>query len=507
MPQQPEIKIIVPPPLKFSKIQLLSPNVSPLRTTPKDIQQSFNPFDAAIQQQQLTVVTHDNNTSGETTTSPRVATPLTPMLLRSTRTPGSPVSEGTVLCDDTICHILSFLPYDSVLKFRSVNSTGCHIASTFDYYWNTESKRIMDLEEIPRSANNFLEFVQICKTSKHKRYWDMLAIKKVRRLDPLYKAMRILYGGISPFLFSIGFVLVSVLIPLFLDGLITSSLGIAMSFIPVVLLTVLPYLVMTAGLTLFSCVYQPWRQSVYDGLSPKRKHKLQTYFFDRDHIEDLTARHASVICIWQFLGLPLNVVLVFLKYLTGSEKLIPFCTPQFIFTLFYITLPVLCYISAKKSMVYDGKQATRKVLSTIACVHLHGILFNIMLSVQIGFIAAKLDNLIVWPWYPVFVPFWIYCLVEFTSVIVYSILLFTKKEMRTSVHTLLLLAFGLLSLVVVAVGIALIIVALRLHGVLQLAYFIASIPLLFGSMILIPISLLTGLVCCYFSLHKVPTKK
>lgn len=437
-------------------------------------------------------------------THTRVSSGLKINTKSSVCTPAPDASSGedyanteVVLCDDVICQITSFLDLNSALNFRVVNTQSCSILTNNSPYWQSMSSKKFDKELNPKGA--FREFLFLSKmlVDTNARY-----IRNARKLDlmePWQKILRVVYGAICPALLAIGLVLVAVVWPLLKDNTFPATpSNLQLFFIPVVLLVLLPYLVMVSGISIDALWINTWKARIIASGLPDGVTK-ETSFIEKNHVRDMRASHIGLLFVWSLFGVPIQITAFYVHYMVGlNTRTSYFCIPQYLFTLLFITIPIFNYLALHREMNRDLEfKEQHRIFGLLGFVHFLGIAFNLIMSVQIGLICAKIDGMISGgKWLPLFAPVWTFTAILLLSLIVYSIAIWgihNPKRSISSVGVFLMLLLMLSVLLFITSGTCL--VGLRLDEVVTTAYFITSIPIFFAFMIFLPVTCLTGIIC------------
>jgi len=452
---------------------------------------AFPPFDQFIQ-------THTRVSSGLkiNTKSSTACTPAPDASSSVEEQLGSEV----VLCDDVICHISSYLDLNSALNFRSVNTQSCAILTNNSTYWQSLSSKKFDKELNPKGA--FREFLLLSKMLLDTNARYMRNARRLNIIEPWQKIIRVIYGAICPALFAIGLVLIAVVWPLIKDKTFPATASnLQLFFIPVVLLILLPYLVMIAGISLDTLCINTWKSRIIASGLPEGVTK-ETSFIEKNHVRDMRASHIGLLFVWSLFGVPMQITAFYIHYMVGlNTRTSIFCIPQYLFTLLFIFVPIFNYMALHREMNRDLEfREQHRIFGLLGFVHFLGIVFNLIMSVQIGLICAKIDGMMTSSsWLPLFAPVWSLTAILLFSVITYSVVIWSTRNPKRSISSIgvfLVILLLLSALLFITSGTCL--VGLRLDEVVSTAYFITAIPIFFAFMIFLPVTCLTGIIC---SLH------
>jgi MFS family permease len=412
----------------------------------------------------------------------------------------TPETEPIVLCEDVIERMTLFMQPKQVLSFRRLNSTCDKIVKDHSDYWKFHGK--LRFDSSVTTMQQFLEQSQIHYKKRVKLTRNLTA---VRTIHPAQKMMRLLYGAVCPFLFSLGLVLMAVLWPLLQDETIpsdTATLG--YTLLAVGSLTVIPYLVMAIGITLDAFVIYPVKITAINRGLPSGKQPTDR-FLENHELRDYRSRHSLVIFIWGLMGVPIVIVSYYLRYIVGQKTYHTFyCIPQYVFTAVYIIVPLLNHLvlllKVKDHPLANGNNMMKKILGLPLFVHANAIFFNFMLCCQVAIISARLDGAFGGSWLYMFLPTWTYFIVFSIVTCCFSIILWTRRGETpsiTSFITFICMIVWLFVMLFISTGA--VVIALKLDQIFLIYYFIVSIPVFFGLMLLLPISCVSSVVCCYYT--------
>ncbi len=417
------------------------------------------------------------------------------------------VEEEVVLCSDVIQNILMFLDLPSVLDFRLVNHQSYHLATHNVPYWQmvaqSKFQQVVSLD----TTTAFQQLVHMFQEHRRNVKRCRINLQVVEQIGVVQQLFRMVYGMLCPILLSFGLTMVSLLWPLIMDQTIKYSQSIMrMLFIPVVLLVLVPYFLILSLYFIDAFVLTRIKKNCIEhGLPPNVK---RSYFMvENSAMKDKRARHLLWTSIFAFCGVPLQITAFFIYYMAPFSYLSPFCIPQYVATLAFLLGDVMSYWRIYRFVrVQPQPVQKRRIYGLVLLVQTLGIIFNVMFCVQIGLVAAKIDGLISYKmgtgkWLVLFVPSWIFCTCLFVGTIIFSILLWRKGKRSV---TSIVVFFGIivLNFIFAFTSLGLVLLGLRLDGELASPYFVITIPIFFGVMITVPVTLFLSIALCLFMYGK-----
>jgi hypothetical protein len=415
---------------------------------------------------------------------------------RTISTPIDANEDVVMLCDDSLRIIVSFLNLNSVLALRSVNAHTNSIITRHKDLWKEMSLKNFNTEVKEEDAFN--EFFIKCKQAKITEKKKIRNLEKFKKVYFFQKLLRYLYGVICPPLFTVGVFIQVTFLPAILGG----NINIKASYFPFLFLlttflVILPYVIIVCTCSIDALLVNPFKgKIVKSGLPNNMKPKI--LFIENRKMEDTIARYALVIFIWALFSIPLQITIFNLYFMIGMGRTSFFCIPQYIYTILFASLPVAFFVRLYKKARIDVEFNRSYVnYAVLAYVYFLGVLFNVLLSIQIGLICARVDEIIMTNWIIIFVPTWVFSGILSLHALGYNFYIsafwrYLQPTITSAIIFLYQLTFLFVSVFIV---LGTILVGLKLDNTIEGTFYIVFIPIIFGVASPMSISLLCSMLC------------
>lgn len=311
----------------------------------------------------------------------------------------TPTSTMIEVFDDLLFYTFSFLEGPDLISVGQVCKRWRDISSGNDvwkrelqlFLTNTnQKKRVEDLQ-----ASNFKKLFFKMKYA-HTHLDDHH--KRISRIRNCQIWTGIAMGIFIPLSLCFGFLYLSIISPLFMDGYINYSQdNVWLSSIPEWLLFFTPFIVFMCTITIVFLLFIPQRKYA--------KSVQLVQYFELHWDGYFEAAFISIWIVGWFLWIPLIFLGLYLRLLivpffvsTGFSYRLAFL-PVHLYSVLYIGAPL--YVMVQWSLLHKPLMKW-----SVGC-YLVGVAINCFVSIQCGLISAKLDQSMDSYWSSIFSPLWI----------------------------------------------------------------------------------------------------
>jgi hypothetical protein len=334
-----------------------------------------------------------------------------------------------LLDDDCLACIFSFMPLNDLLKTSLINRQWFKVASS-DFLWEEHLKqtymatdwiqyecraRTVFIISQLNSVEHYLVPSDVIldedsEFRKHVARRKKLISKSLTtrfQINNAFTSQLTLYAivyVITMVCFILALTLLCIFFPLYLDGIIIMNVNnLNWTILPSVILVIIPFILTIFAICLNVIVLRP-RVTKH-----ARLFKDLEITFRGSTVDDSDSFQVAFLSMygWVF-GFPIVVICIYLRFWISSvynPVNISYqlsMLPLYVFTVLYIVITPICILLQKSDRILK---------KTLWLIYAAGVIINVVGSVQIELVSAKLDQDVIGFWMELFLPVWITCII------------------------------------------------------------------------------------------------
>lgn len=379
------------------------------------------------------------------------------------------------LVDDVILYILSYLDVGDLIKVGRLNHNWRNISEN-DSLWEPiyKQKKWRFLKSVEDSSDCFKShYLKALETENS--IGKVIHSTEVKEIvtKTTSNCSRWGYGLLLPVIFIIGLIILTILLPIVIDGSIqfnqTNSFWIFVIFTIFCLVT---YLLIAFGVGIDSYLFSYLKKYYYEKKA-ELLNSQDVFIEETDH----DSRSSANEFVWGVAWLPLSIFCLLIKgWLFPQLQFTVAFIPVYLLSVIYTCLNPFTIIEYIR-LIKEGGFSLAGVFT-----HLLMITINIWISLQLLFIGLRLDQTVNMNWGIVFIPTWIILVTIFMCSLPSCTILAASTNSSSVIGWVLL--FMIVPCLLGPIILFFIILTIRLEGIFfGFSYFFIFIPCIFCEMV------------------------